>query len=167
MKRLIVKACGNSPLEEIRASIEARVPYAQFHQSLESFRIISFDIPDENIDQVKGNVNDCGHRCFWDTTIELDPIKEEVIVEDIETEVSLEASQDTTWATSSGGQYRWFRVVQWDGQPVFEYSFDQSTWYKPGISIAGGAGGRGAFTTYVKGLQTSSLIVEIKKTNYL
>tara|TARA_B100001769_G_C22109152_1_gene599649 strand:+ start:443 stop:3799 length:3357 start_codon:yes stop_codon:yes gene_type:complete len=140
MKRLIVKACGNSPLEEIRASIEARVPYAQFHQSLESFRIISFDIPDENIDQVKGNVNDCGHRCFWDTTIELDPIKEEVIVEDIETEVSLEASQDTTWATSAGGQYRWFRVVQWDGQPVFEYSFDQSTWYKPGISIAGGAG---------------------------
>ena len=140
MKRLIVKACGNSPLEEIRASIEARVPYAQFHQSLESFRIISFDIPDENIDQVKGNVNDCGHRCFWDTTIELDPIKEEVIVEDIETEVSLEASQDTTWATSAGGQYRWFRVVQWDGQPVFEYSFDQSTWYKPGISIAGGSG---------------------------
>lgn len=140
MKRLIVKACGNSPLEEIRASIEARVPYAQFHESLESFRIISFDIPDENIDQVKGNVNDCGHRCFWDTTIELDPIKEEVIVEDIETEVSLEASQDTTWATSSGGQYRWFRVVQWDGQPVFEYSFDQSTWYKPGISVGGGAG---------------------------
>ena len=49
--------------------------------------ILSFDIPDENIDQVKGNINDCGHRCFWDTTIELDPIKEEVIVEDIETEV--------------------------------------------------------------------------------
>ena len=152
MKRLIVKACGNSPLEEIRASIEARVPYAQFHQSLESFRIISFDIPDENIDQVKGNVNDCGHRCFWDTTIELDPIKEEVIVEDIETEVSLEASQDTTWATSSGGQYRWFRVVQWDGQPVFEYSFDQSTWYKPGISIAGGAG----FTFYFRQSDTSN-----------
>ena len=152
MKRLIVKACGNSPLEEIRASIEARVPYAQFHQSLESFRIISFDIPDENIDQVKGNVNDCGHRCFWDTTIELDPIKEEVIVEDIETEVSLEASQDTTWATSVGGQYRWFRVVQWDGQPVFEYSFDQSTWYKPGISIAGGAG----FTFYFRQSDTSN-----------
>ena len=152
MKRLIVKACGNSPLEEIRASIEARVPYAQFHQSLESFRIISFDIPDENIDQVKGNVNDCGHRCFWDTTIELDPIKEEVIVEDIETEVSLETSQDTTWATSSGGQYRWFRVVQWDGQPVFEYSFDQSTWYKPGISIAGGAG----FTFYFRQSDTSN-----------
>ena len=152
MKRLIVKACGNSPLEEIRASIEARVPYAQFHQSLESFRIISFDIPDENIDQVKGNVNDCGHRCFWDTTIELDPIKEEVIVDDIETEVSLEASQDTTWATSSGGQYRWFRVVQWDGQPVFEYSFDQSTWYKPGISIAGGAG----FTFYFRQSDTSN-----------
>ena len=88
MKRLIVKACGNSPLEDIRASIEARVPYAQFYKSLESFRILSFDIPDENIDQVKGDVNDCGHRCFWDTTIELDPIKEEVIVEDIETEVS-------------------------------------------------------------------------------
>lgn len=140
MKRLIVKACGNSPLEEIRASIEARVPYAQFHQSLESFRIISFDIPDENIDQVKGNVNDCGHRCFWDTTIELDPIKEEVIVEDIETEVSLEASQDTTWATSAGGQYRWFRVVQWDGQPVFEWSTNQVDWYKPYVSIAGGAG---------------------------
>ena len=152
MKRLIVKACGNSPLEEIRASIEARVPYAQFHQSLESFRIISFDIPDENIDQVKGNVNDCGHRCFWDTTIELDPIKEEVIVDDIETEVSLEASQDTTWATSVGGQYRWFRVVQWDGQPVFEYSFDQSTWYKPGISIAGGAG----FTFYFRQSDTSN-----------
>ena len=140
MKRLIVKACGNSPLEDIRASIEARVPYAQFYKSLESFRILSFDIPDENIDQVKGNVNDCGHRCFWDTTIELDPIKEEVIVEDIETEVSSEASQDTSWATSVGGQYRWFRVVQWDGQPVWEYSFDQSTWYKPSISVGGGAG---------------------------
>ena len=77
MKRLIVKACGNSPLEDIRASIEARVPYAQFYKSLESFRILSFDIPDENIDQVKGNVNDCGHKCFWDTTIELDPVVEE------------------------------------------------------------------------------------------
>ena len=152
MKRLIVKACGNSPLEDIRASIEARVPYAQFHESLESFRIISFDIPDENIDQVKGNVHDCGHKCFWDTTIELDPVVEEVINLDVETEVSLEASQDTSWATSSGGQYRWFRVVQWDGQPVFEYSFDQSTWYKPGIAVAGGAG----YTFYFKQTDSSN-----------
>ena len=47
MKRLIVRACGNSPLEDIRASIEARVPYAQFDKSLESFRILIFEIPDE------------------------------------------------------------------------------------------------------------------------
>ncbi len=140
MKRLIVRACGNSPLEDIRASIEARVPYAQFDKSLESFRILIFEIPDENIDQVKDDVHGCGHKCSWDQTIELDPVEEEVIVEDIETEVSSEANQDTTWATSFGGQYRWFRVVQWDGQPVWEYSFDQVTWYKPSITVAGGAG---------------------------
>ncbi len=139
MKRLIVKACGNSPLEDIRASIEARLPYAQFHESLRSFRILIFEIPDENIDQVKGDVNDCGHKCSWDKTVELDPVEEEVIIEDIETEISSEASQDTTWATSSGGQYRWIRVVQWNGQPVFEYSFNQSTWFKPGNLITGGA----------------------------
>ena len=140
MKRLIVKACGNSPLEDIRASIEARLPYAQFHESLRSFRILIFEIPDENIDQVKGDVNDCGHKCSWDKTVELDPVDEEVIIEDIETEISSEASQDTTWATSAGGAYRWIRVVQWNGNPVFEYSFDQSTWYKPGIAVTGGAG---------------------------
>ena len=139
MKRLIVRACGNSPLEDIRASIEARVPYAQFHESLESFRMLTFEIPNENIDQVKNDVNDCGHKCFWDKTIELDPIDEEVIIEDVETEISSEASQDTTWATSSGGQYRYIRVVQWNGQPVFEYSSNQSTWYKPSNLITGGA----------------------------
>ena len=89
MKRLIVKACGNSPLEDIRASIEARVPYAQFDKSLESFRMLIFEIPDENIDQVKDDVHGCGHKCSWDQTIELDPVEEEVIVEDVETEVSL------------------------------------------------------------------------------
>ena len=139
MKRLIVKACGSSPLEDIRASIEARLPYAQFHESLRSFRILIFEIPDENIDQVKGDVNNCGHKCSWDKTVELDPVEEEVIIEDVETEVSSEASQDTTWATSSGGQYKWIRVVQWNGQPVFEWSSNQSTWYKPGNLVTGGA----------------------------
>ena len=139
MKRLIVKACGNSPLEDIRASIEARLPYAQFHESLRSFRILIFEIPDENIDQVKSDVNNCGHKCSWDKTVELDPVDEKIIIEDVETEISSEASQDTTWATSSGGQYRWIRVVQWNGQPVFEYSFNQSTWFKPGNLITGGA----------------------------
>ena len=152
MKRLIVKACGNSPLEDIRASIEARLPYAQFHESLRSFRILIFEIPDENIDQVKGDVNDCGHKCSWDKTVELDPVEEEVIIEDIETEISSEASQDTTWATSSGGAYRWIRVVQWNGNPVFEYSFDQSTWYKPGIAVTGGAG----YTHYFKQTDSSN-----------
>ena len=152
MKRLIVKACGSSPLEDIRASIEARLPYAQFHESLRSFRILIFEIPDENIDQVKGDVNNCGHKCSWDKTVELDPVEEEVIIEDVETEVSSEASQDTTWATSSGGQYRWIRVVQWNGQPVFEYSFNQSTWYKPGNLITGGA----SYTHYFKQTDSSN-----------
>ena len=142
MKRLIVKACGNSPLEDICASIEARVPYAQFYKSLENFRILSFDIPDENIDQVKGNVNDCGHKCFWDTTIELDPVVEEEGIDiDVESEVSLEASQDTNWVTSSGGVSKWVRVVDWNGSPVFEYGNSSSgPWSKLTSMVAGGAG---------------------------
>ena len=71
MKRLIVRACGNSSLEDIRASIEARLPYAQFHESLESFRMLTFEIPDENIDQVKNDVHGCGHKCSWDQTVSL------------------------------------------------------------------------------------------------
>ena len=80
MKRLIVKACGNSPLEDIRASIEARVPYAQFHESLESFRMLTFEIPDENIDQVKEDVHGCGHKCSWDQIVNLDPVEEEEVI---------------------------------------------------------------------------------------
>ena len=95
MKRLIVRACGNSSLEDIRASIEARLPYAQFHESLESFRMLTFEIPDENIDQVKNDVHGCGHKCSWDQTVSLDPVEEEVIDIDVEGEVNLEASQDT------------------------------------------------------------------------
>ena len=142
MKRLIVRACGNSPLEDIRASIEARVPYAQFDKSLESFRMLTFEIPDENIDQVKEDVYGCGHKCSWDTTIELDPIEEEeVIVEDVESEVSLEASQDTNWVTSSGGVTKYVRVVQWNGSPVFEYANSSSgPWSKLVSMTAGGAG---------------------------
>ena len=123
MKRLIVRACGNSSLEDIRASIEARVPYAQFHESLESFRMLIFEIPDENIDQVKDDVHGCGHKCSWDQIVDLDPVEEveEVIVEGVESEVSLEASQDTNWVTSSGGITQWVRVVDWNGSPVFEY----------------------------------------------
>ena len=64
MKRLIVKACGNSPLEDIRASIEARLSYAQLQESLESFRILIFQIPDENIDQVKNDVHGCVTHVF-------------------------------------------------------------------------------------------------------
>ena len=87
MKRLIVKACGNSPLEDIRASIEARLSYAQFHESLESFRILIFEIPDENIDQVKNDVHGCGHKCSWDKTVKLDPVEEELFYSDVDNAV--------------------------------------------------------------------------------
>ena len=141
MKRLIVRACGNSSLEDIRASIEARLPYAQFHESLESFRMLTFDIPDENIDQVKNDVHGCGHKCSWDQTVSLDPVEEEVIDIDVESEVSLEASQDTNWVTSSGGTYQYVRVVQSNGSPVFEFSSSSSgPWSKWTHVTAGGAG---------------------------
>ena len=141
MKRLIVRACGNSPLEDIRASIEARVPYAQFHESLESFRMLTFDIPDENIDQVKNDVHGCGHKCSWDQTVSLDPVEEEVIDIDVEGEVNLEASQDTNWHTSSGGLTKYVRVVQSNGLPVFEFASSSSgPWSKWGHVTAGGAG---------------------------
>ena len=141
MKRLIVRACGNSPLEDIRASIEARVPYAQFHESLESFRMLTFEIPDENIDQVKDDVYGCGHKCSWDQIIDLDPIEEEGIDIDVEGEVSLEASQDTNWVTSSGGINKYVRVVDWNGSPVFEYANSSSgPWTKLVNMTAGGAG---------------------------
>lgn len=141
MKRLIVRACGNSPLEDIRASIEARVPYAQFHESLESFRMLTFEIPDENIDQVKNDVHGCGHKCSWDQTVSLDPVEEEVIDIDVEGEVNLEASQDTNWHTSSGGLTKYVRVVQSNGLPVFEFASSSSgPWSKWGHVTAGGAG---------------------------
>ena len=141
MKRLIVRACGNSSLEDIRASIEARLPYAQFHESLESFRMLTFDIPDENIDQVKNDVHGCGHKCSWDQTVSLDPVEEEVIDIDVEGEVNLEASQDTNWHTSSGGINQYVRVVQSNGSPVFEFSSSSSgPWSKWTHITAGGAG---------------------------
>ena len=154
MKRLIVRACGNSPLEDIRASIEARVPYAQFHESLESFRMLTFEIPDENIDQVKNDVHGCGHKCSWDQTVDLDPVEEEVIDIDVENEVSLEASQDTNWTTASGGTYIYVRVVQLDGLDVFQFSFSSgftSPFYWSHIT-GGGAG----YTYYFKQTDSSN-----------
>ena len=101
MKRLVVKACGRSPLEDIRSSIEARLPYAQFHESYRSFRTLTFDIPDENIDQVKWDVNQCGHKCFWDRTYKLDPVEKSNQSVELDS-ADLTAIDNTKFAAGSG-----------------------------------------------------------------
>ncbi len=121
MKRLVVKACGRSPLEDIRLSIEARLPYAQFHESFRSFRTLTFDIPDENIDQVKSDVNQCGHKCFWDRTYKLDPVEgksESVELDSAE----LNLVNNTKFASGSGSGTVYVRVNQLNGVNVYEFS---------------------------------------------
>ena len=121
MKRLVVKACGRSPLEDIRSSIEARLPYAQFHESYRSFRTLTFDIPDENIDQVKWDVNQCGHKCFWDRTYKLDPVEKSNQSVELDS-VDLTAIDNTKFAAGSGTGTVYVRVNQLNGANVYEFS---------------------------------------------
>ena len=131
MKRLVVKACGRSPLEDIRLSIEARLPYAQFHESFRSFRTLTFDIPDENIDQVKSDVNQCGHKCFWDRTYKLDPVEgksESVELDSAE----LNLVDNTKFASGSGSGTVYVRVNQLNGANVYEFSNSGTgNWFNP------------------------------------
>ena len=137
MKRLIVKACGNSPLEDIRASIEARLSYAQLQESLESFRILIFQIPDENIDQVKNDVHGCGHTCFWDTIIKLDPIEEESNSIQVDNAV-LDPFDNTKFAVSTYTATQYVRVTQVNGQNLYEFSPNGSApWYRSPNVITG------------------------------
>ena len=121
MKRLVVKACGRSPLEDIRSSIEARLPYAQFHESYRSFRTLTFDIPDENIDQVKWDVNQCGHKCFWDRTYKLDPVEKSNQSVELDS-ADLTAIDNTKFAAGSGTGTVYVRVNQLSGANVYEFS---------------------------------------------
>ena len=137
MKRLIVKACGNSPLEDIRASIEARLSYAQLHESLESFRILIFEIPDENTDQVKNDIHGCGHTCFWDTTIKLDPVEEESNSIQVDNAV-LNPLDNTKFAVSTYTATQHVRVTQVNGQNLYEFSPNGSApWYRSPNVITG------------------------------
>ena len=121
MKRLVVKACGRSPLEDIRLSIEARLPYAQFHESYRSFRTLTFDIPDENIDQVKWDVNQCGHKCFWDRSYKLDPVEKSNQSVELNS-ADLTAIDNTKFASGSSTGTVYVRVNQLSGANVYEFS---------------------------------------------
>ena len=103
----------------------------------ESFRILIFQIPDENIDQVKNDVHGCGHTCFWDTIIKLDPIEEESNSIQVDNAV-LDPFDNTKFAVSTYTATQYVRVTQVNGQNLYEFSPNGSApWYRSPNVITG------------------------------